>query len=191
MRLHWQIGCGRSHSCVSCSKRRSIWFNTRESSPRHNYWVSHHWWGRILLCLWWSRHKDTCHNEAPDIDGMNYENIPILCTLFFLQNLRTSFKYSCKINGAFCYMTTWWCNSNLWASIVLNFCCMHMLRRLNTCTGIRLEIKFHPVSVDVVGLGCHLAGMHNLLCCLSTHARKLVIPNMIEMLMRQWCEYKP
>jgi hypothetical protein len=120
--------------------------------------------------------------------------------------MRTSFKYSCKINGAFCYMTTWWCNSNLWASIVLNVGCMHMLHRLNTCTGIRLEIKFHPVSVDVVGLDCHLAGMHNLLCCLCTRValcwtciyfsvsikpRKLVIPNMIEMLMRQWCEHKP
>jgi len=34
--------------------------------------------------------------------------------------------------------------------------------KLNTCTGIKLEIKFHPVSVDVVGLGCHLADIGSL-----------------------------
>jgi len=45
------------------------------------------------------------------------------------------------------------------AHTVLNVCCIHMLNRLNTCTGIKLEIKFHPVSVDVVGLDCHLAGI--------------------------------
>jgi hypothetical protein len=44
-----------------------------------------------------------------------------------------------------------------------------MLHRLNTCTGIRLEIQFHPVSVDVVGLDCHLAGIQFLLCCLCGH----------------------
>lgn len=53
-------------------------------------------------------------------------------------------------------------NGCLWALTVLYVCCIHMLHRLNTCTGIKLEIKFHPVSADVVGLGCHLAGIGSL-----------------------------
>ncbi|KAL6637907.1 hypothetical protein ACP70R_025479 [Stipagrostis hirtigluma subsp. patula] len=36
------------------------------------------------------------------------------------------------------------------------------LMRLNTCTGIKLETKFHPVSVGVVGLDCHQAGIGSL-----------------------------
>ena len=71
-----------------------------------------------------------------------------------------------------------------------------MLHRLNTCTGTGLEIKFQPVSFDVVGLDYHLSGIQNLLCCLCAHVAlmldlfpvlivpcNLVLPNMIGLIL--------
>jgi hypothetical protein len=68
-----------------------------------------------------------------------------------------------------------------------------MLHRLNTCTGTGLEIKFQPVSVDVVGLDYHLSGIQNLLCCLCARVLdlfpilivpcNLVLPNMIGLIL--------
>jgi hypothetical protein len=80
--------------------------------------------------------------------------------------------------------------------ILLNVRCIHMLHRLNTCTGTGLEIKFQPVSVDAVGLDYHLSGIQNLLCCLCAHVAlmldlfpilivpcNLVLPNMIGLIL--------
>jgi hypothetical protein len=80
--------------------------------------------------------------------------------------------------------------------VLFNVGCIHMLHRLNTCTGTVLEIKFQPVSVDIVGLDYHLSGIQNLLCCLCAHVAlmldlfpvlivpcNLVLPNMIGLIL--------